>query len=94
MSNYNSENAYLFGHIKATLLECSFLKKGKHSESCRWSFLYTCYVKVNGIEVGICIDEFFSVHGLQNSWGWLQDIQKMITSGKGTIQFVDQGKHK
>jgi hypothetical protein len=35
MSNYNSENAYLFGHIKATLLECSFLKKGKHSESCR-----------------------------------------------------------
>ncbi|PSN41196.1 hypothetical protein C0J52_04183 [Blattella germanica] len=92
MGDYNAQNAYLFGCIKAQATKRRYPKKRTHPDDSRRSFSYMYQVKVDGVEVTVCRDEFVALHGLQNSRGRLQHIQKMITN-VGVVKSDGRGKH-
>ncbi|CAH1106660.1 unnamed protein product [Psylliodes chrysocephalus] len=66
LGTYKAQNTYLFGSIKAVPKKRSYKKKIKRRESPR-KVTYQYFVKVNGIDIQLCKQEFLVSHGLQKS---------------------------
>lgn len=64
--DYEKQNIYLFSTMKMIKKKRSYKKKQRRQESAR-KFTFEYLVKVDGMEIKICKQEFLSIHGLQNS---------------------------
>ncbi|XP_050518265.1 uncharacterized protein LOC126892670 [Diabrotica virgifera virgifera] len=92
LETYEKQNTYLFSTIKVINKKRSYKQKTKRQESIR-KFTNLYFVKVNGVDVQICKQEFLSVHGLQNSTKRIKLISKQISEGRATPKKDQRGKH-
>lgn len=92
LETYETQNTYLFSTIKVTTKKRCYKKKTKRQESKR-KFTNLYFVKVNGIDVQICKQEFLAVHGLQNSAKRVKLISKQISEGRSTPKKDERGRH-
>lgn len=91
LSDFNTQNAYLFSSIKVNATKRKYMKKRKHADESRRGFTYSYHVNVLGKTLDICRDEFLSLHGLHNNRGRLRNIQKMVV--KGVLLTDGRGRH-
>lgn len=71
----------------------SYPKKTKSNVSSRKvSIQY--FIKVNGIDVKVCKQEFLAVHGLQNSKKRIQLLYEQMGEGASTPKMDKRGKHQ
>ncbi|CAG9763534.1 unnamed protein product [Ceutorhynchus assimilis] len=92
LGNYKAQNTYLFGSIKAVPKKRSYKKKIKRRESSR-KVTYQYFVKVNGIDIQLCKQEFLASHGLQKSSKRVRLICNQISDGRSVPQDDKRGKH-
>lgn len=92
LGNYDRQNIHLFSIMKAVPKKRTYKKKCKKNVSSR-KFNIHYFVKVNGIDVKICKEEFAAVHGLQRSRKRLQLLCKQIASGSSTPSSDRRGTH-
>lgn len=92
LASYEKQNTYLFSSITSIPKKRSYRKKIKRQESSRkLTFVYK--VKINGIDVEVCKNEFLAVHGLQNSAKRVRNITAQISEGRSTAKPDARGKH-
>nr|CAH7734334.1 unnamed protein product [Callosobruchus chinensis] len=92
LASFDKQNAYLFGTIKALPKKRNYPKKRKRQISSR-TVTFSYSVKINGVDVKICKEEFLSIHGLQNSRKRLYNICKQIRQGNTVPKCDQRGKH-
>lgn len=93
LASYEKQNTYLFSSITSIPKKRSYKKKTKRQNSSRkLTFFYK--VKINGVDVQVCKNEFLAVHGLQNSQKRVRNITAQISEGRSTAKPDTRGKHR
>ncbi|XP_072399582.1 uncharacterized protein [Diabrotica undecimpunctata] len=89
----DKQNIYLFSQIKSVPKKRTYLKKTKkHVSSRNVSIQY--FVKIKGIDVKICKQEFLAVHGLQKSKKRIQLLCEQMKEGASTPKADKRDKHQ
>ncbi|CAH0558686.1 unnamed protein product [Brassicogethes aeneus] len=92
LGTYKEQNMYIFGSIKAIPKKRSYKKKTKRQESSR-KVTYQYFVKVDGVDIQLCKQEYLSVHGLQKSSKRVRLICSQIAEGRTVPKSDERGKH-
>ncbi|XP_047112613.1 uncharacterized protein LOC124789338 [Schistocerca piceifrons] len=73
-------------------LKITWYPKKRKSTISRRMVTFSYQVKVNGCNILVCREAFFSVHGLQNNQGRLKNLQKYLREGRSTSPKDRRGK--
>ncbi|XP_071053921.1 uncharacterized protein [Onthophagus taurus] len=87
------QTIYLFSQMKSVPKKRLYPKKTKKEVSSR-KVTIQYFVKVNGVDVKVCKQEFLAVHGLQKSKKRIQLLYEQISKGATTPKSDQRGKHQ
>lgn len=93
LGDYNKQNIYLFSQMKSIPKKRTYPKKTKRNHSSRKISLQY-FLKVNGIDINVCKQEFLAVHGLQHSKRRIELLYNQLSKGVSTPASDKRGKHQ